>query len=1320
MAFSDLYKQGIKKGIEGYSTIAKETIKPDARSYKLSSGVNEAMNPSQTPQTGEEEKEGLSMFETALDIASAPLRGAYEAFESTAELITGQNYDLNPLGESKTMVGGFVEGMSQFVVGFIPGLKVVKGVSYLGKAAKGKFVSKFMKGEAKHQRSTLPVAKSLAKTDPKGAFGKIVGASAFSDFVAFEGQEARLSDLVQNTRLANPLTEFLQYEGNEDDSEYMGRFKNVMEGAVLEGITGGLLFGLGKGIKGMKAFKDALAKGKTPKEAEKAGAAAMNKTDETLDSINTDEPSVGNDIKNDPDDMFITEHEKLADEAESFGIDPRTPKGKLKAQTTLKKAIAKAKKEKIPKLKKAKRVSDQELAEPMYLDVDSETYKGIRKDVDDKYKEIKPDKIETGGIRAVLSSLLRGVADKSQMQAVMDDYVLRSSLIKDKVEISEKDFDRILDNSREIDYAAGADGQTKLSVDAILKGEDVDGWHEQWLRQNAASYEVMREAGEIAVGSAKKWADAGLNTTDGDLYREFIDSVTMYELAVDVNAQRARRDSKALLQRKFLKNKFKNKKVNPVDSKMDDLDYTKFLYERLGTKDPKKLAKQMSVLGSFDDLDNLRRSADLAEKTSGRRLLDITQEYWINSILSGPATQVVNLIGNALTGAMLSAERGLGAAFSGNTELLKATFNLTYTIESFKESLNAAAMSFRNDDSILIKGSKQFDDTSGEGTKSITAANVGKTLPGKPEIPDNSTLGAAINGLGTGTRFFTRLLTTGDEFFKNLAYRKQIRTELAMDAYAKIRKGQGSNKTAGELLDVNDGIQSTGREMNEVSKYVEKNLNDYITESGHYMSEKGLLISAKQAAEKAGFTFGKGQEKFIRDYLSKAENKFDKDATILDKIYKRSEKAVEFSELATHTSKIESDSIVEPISRILTKHPVLKFVVPFLRTPANILKFGYERTPFGLLKNTRKEYWDKLRKGTDIEKADARGKLALGSMTSAATVLYLMSGKEFITGGGPRNRNEADALKQTGWQPYSVKVGDKYYSYQRLDPLATMMQMSADFSDYLKYEVRDDDDRNAAQIFGAMSLVYAVNMTDKTFLKGVNNMLNVFRDPEYYGPKLFKDISGGFVPNLVNQARNTQSEIMVKEAKNFSDTLLKRVPGLDKKVAPKRNVIGEEIYRENPAATYGLDYLNVVNPFYVSKDKKDVVFNEIAKTRHGYTLPSRYLFGVKDINLEEVESNVGKYDTYDRLQELMGTLKLEGRTLRQTLKKAMSTKEYQSIPNLSVYETTGEKSPKIDIINGIIQAYKSKARAQVLQENPELLERYKQAIQAGAEAFTPQ
>ena len=226
-------------------------------------------------------------------------------------------------------------------------------------------------------------------------------------------------------------------------------------------------------------------------------------------------------------------------------------------------------------------------------------------------------------------------------------------------------------------------------------------------------------------------------------------------------------------------------------------------------------------------------------------------------------------------------------------------------------------------------------------------------------------------------------------------------------------------------------------------------------------------------------------------------------------------------------------------------------------------------------------------------------------------------------------------------------------------------------------------------------------------------MLNIFRDPEYYVPKLGKDISGGFVPNILNQAKNSQAEIMVREAKGFSDTLLKRIPGAEKEVAPRRTLLGDEVYRQNP-----LGLLGVVNPIYISAEKNNIVDTEIAQTGHGYSMPSKYLYGIKDIDLSKIKSNAGQYDAYDRLLELSSTTKINGKTLRGKLKQIMGKDSYKKLKNIDVYQSTGEKSLKIDIINSIINAYRNKAKAQLFKENPEILEAYKQAMQLRKQALS--
>ena len=1244
MAISDLYKQGAKAAIESKSlNIAKTTGAGVQQTQQLTPDVT---------QQQQQDEEDPSVIK---DVALAPFRGVLDAATGIVDLADAiapgdwidDEFSLNFLGESQTAAGGFVSGVSQFLTGFFPGLGIA---SKVGKATK---LSKLAKEGSKLEKAGKYVVKPMA-------------AGAIADFSVFDGQEARLSDLIEKyPNLSNPITQYLKYEGN-DDKEIEGRLKNVYEGLILEGIVGGTLVAFVKSLKAMRSYRKGVDSGLSKNDAAAKGSQEFYKEDPTTENI-------AKPVDKDTKDTIITP-EETAEEAKSLGISLKYKNGRIKKPEVLRKEVTEAKN----KQEAADEVVTFELKPGRKI---SE----LKEDVQRRFNEIKGEN-KTGGTAAVVSGVLREVGSSSEIEQLIGTTARELSSAGKLDEISDDAF-------RELDFAAEGQGpKTKVSLQAIKDGQDVE-LHKKWLEQNAASFMVLRQAGEQAVANARAYLD---DIDNPEALREFVDSLAVYGEANRVNAIRARRDSMALHQRKYYKNStgdYKDVEINPIKSDTTTTeDYTKFLQERLGSKSPQKLAQELAVIDNIDDLiHKLNATKKIAEKTAGRKMLEITQEYWINSILSGPATQFVNMIGNGLTNLMLFAEKSVGAILSGNGDLRKALFSYGYNMETLKESFDAAVLAYKTDDSILVRGSRQFSDASSEANRAITAKNL--------NVSDKSALGMSVNFLGKITRFPSRLLTTGDEFFKNLAYRQYLRTELATDAIRKMRMGE----------DLGENISS-------ITEYVEKNLKNYINEGGHYYSQKGKLLEAKRAAEKAGKTFGKGQEEFIAKYLQKEPFSATSSRSIL------AEKAVNHAKNATFTDELPKDGIFNAFGNILTKHPILKFVVPFLRTPANILKFGLQRSPVGLsmevTKRLSKEYRLKLKNGTPTEIAEVRGRLATGSLTTAATLYYVMGGDSFgfnITGSGPQNRKERDALRATGWQPYSIRTpGGTYLSYQRLDPVATMMQMAADYRDYLIYETPEDDDRNAAELFANMSMVYAVGLSDKTFLKGVNNMLNIFRDPEYYVPKLGKDISGGFVPNVLNQSKNYQSEIMVREAKGFSDTLLKRIPGKEKQVAPKRTILGEEVYRQNP-----LGLLGVVNPIYLSKDKNNIVDTEIAATGHGYSLPSKYLYGIKDIDLSQIKSNEGQYDAYDRLLELSSTIKINGKTLRSKLSQIMGKESYKKLKNIDLYQSTGEKSPKIDIINSIINAYRNKAKAQLFKENPEILEQYKQALKLRRKVLEP-
>lgn len=143
------------------------------------------------------------------------------------------------LGGARSVTGNIVQGVSQFVTGFVTGGKVLKTAGFLGSGVTGVFLK-----------------------------------SAFSDAFAFDPAQQRLSNLVQSVpELQNPVTEFL--ESKPTDSEAIGRFKNALEGL---GVGGAMQGAFVAAMKGMRALKEIKPKPPTPEavaEQVKVGLAPL-------------------------------------------------------------------------------------------------------------------------------------------------------------------------------------------------------------------------------------------------------------------------------------------------------------------------------------------------------------------------------------------------------------------------------------------------------------------------------------------------------------------------------------------------------------------------------------------------------------------------------------------------------------------------------------------------------------------------------------------------------------------------------------------------------------------------------------------------------------------------------------------------------------------------------------------------------------------------------------------------------------------------------------------------------------------------------------
>ncbi len=365
------------------------------------------------------------------------------------------------------------------------------------------------------------------------------------------------------------------------------------------------------------------------------------------------------------------------------------------------------------------------------------------------------------------------------------------------------------------------------------------------------------------------------------------------------------------------------------------------------------------------------------------------------------------------------------------------------------------------------------------------------------------------------------------------------------------------------------------------------------------------------------------------------------------------------------------------IQNFANSHPLAKFVVPFIRTPVNILKYAGERTPLGVLS---REVRDNLSGKNGTRARDTQmARMALGTtIVIAATGL---AAQGLMTGGGPSDPQQRALLRATGWQPYSIKVGDMYYSYQWAEPFATIAGTVSDMSDIWHggQQHGDDWEKIAASLVGGT----AKNLLGKLSLRGISDFINAATNPVQYGGSYVESFVNSFVPGIVAQGERLVDPTL-REAHTPTDALKSRIPILSETLMPRRDVWGEPIVNQG---SLGPD---IGNPIFESRDTKDPVNRELLAD--GY-FPSRLDRKIRGVDLTDKQ-----YDDYSRVA---------GRTAKMLLNQVVQTQGFSSMP----------RSIRHDIVQKTIDTAREMARNMVMIQNPDII---RKAVQAKTNQLTPQ
>jgi hypothetical protein len=389
--------------------------------------------------------------------------------------------------------------------------------------------------------------------------------------------------------------------------------------------------------------------------------------------------------------------------------------------------------------------------------------------------------------------------------------------------------------------------------------------------------------------------------------------------------------------------------------------------------------------------------------------------------------------------------------------------------------------------------------------------------------------------------------------------------------------------------------------------------------------------------------------------------------------------ALQMARKATFTQELES-GLGKIVQNAVNEAPYLRLIMPFVRVPTNILKFVTSTVPvanYAFLSDFRKELFSH----DPIIRADARGRAAFGAMFWTAMGAAAAAGT--ITGGGPQDPEVKAQKLATGWRPYSVKVGNEYIEYKRMEPFATIAGMAADFAE-IAAEVDDDTaDKTAIVMTGALMK----GLTDKTYLRGLFDALKVPFDFQNQAPRYAGSMASSFIPNIIPQAVPDEN---LRDARTWLDYVRRKVPGYRADLPAKRNILGEKI-----VPTPGWPYEGA--PLKVSSQNDSTVHRELDKLRYGFSPPPQRWYG---IDLAEFKNSQGQ-DAYDRWQELTGSLKMGGVTLEGALARLVTSKRYKQLPEPSD-EDTDQFNPRVKAVREIMGRYRQAALQQTLREYPKL------------------
>ena len=438
----------------------------------------------------------------------------------------------------------------------------------------------------------------------------------------------------------------------------------------------------------------------------------------------------------------------------------------------------------------------------------------------------------------------------------------------------------------------------------------------------------------------------------------------------------------------------------------------------------------------------------------------------------------------------------------------------------------------------------------------------------------------------------------------------------------------------------------------------------------------------------------------------------------------------------------------------LQQHWWMQLIVPFYTAPMNILRraWGYLSAPammggdvavglaterrFRLNPNSRlyrmhHQTMMDMASGDPARISRAQGQVLVG-MTMLGTGYGLFQDGR-ITGAGPADPEQRRMWQQSGRRPYSIKMGDRWYAYKKLDPFGMLLGWVADYHE-LTSGMYENDEEDVIGPATAIAYALTTSTINKSYMQTLDMLLEANDDPvkmERVMARMLMTINPvtGLGSSLqagtlaagdpyavdpmsgvkADEGLGKEVELLLNEmrAKSWWGT----TAGGRDVMSRRYSALGEPIKTFDPAQDY--PWADLVSPVTSSAVANDPVVEAMIGMPHIWrsTPPNK-----NGVNLKQVRIPQTKRTAYDLYNEQIATVLMpfpmgDGTSKKLTLRQALSHiiegkgaegRMFKSFTDTNPENYPGENPPDISMFVRVIERYRTAAWTQTLVSSPEL------------------